>query len=411
MTILRFCVTSGWLLVAANALVPFAPIVSFTRRTTTPHRSVIRWAAPPTDTDSGNKNSDSLSPSSLLSKLPSLESLPNPFSNLDPNPPLTLPQSLTGEWEATPQGLIQRAKLVLSTDFAIRDPTLLEESFLWIGPTVDKPLNKIDYLAAGRFFDLRQAFPDLDFRPHDFRIDEQDPNTVRITVRTVGTLRGELRLRNAILPPNGQRMKCPPESITMTFNPATGKLVKLCSGFCMDRLVGNTAGTCGVMAAATIAGSPPSDLELYPPLTVLERFFGRPTPPLEEATTFLAPFPETVMIQLAKGIIAANMAANDPTLLTSSFTYMTPYQGPIAKRQYIESFAAQLFADVDPELSHFRVDPYDPYRVWVDVLPLAPGFIGPPQAMSFTFDDEGFCTRITSGAVMDPSLGKLCDAD
>ena len=36
----------------------------------------------------------------------------------------------------------------------------------------DRVLNKDDYLAAGKFFDLRAAFPDLDYRAHDFRIDE-----------------------------------------------------------------------------------------------------------------------------------------------------------------------------------------------------------------------------------------------
>jgi hypothetical protein len=58
------------------------------------------------------------------------------------------------------------------------------------------------------------------------------------------------------------------------------------------------------------------------------------------------------------------------------------------------------------------VDPYDPYRVWVDVRPKGTTLDGvyvdsPPQAFSFTFDDEGFCTRLTAGAVMDPSIGEF----
>ena len=56
------------------------------------------------------------------------------------------------------------------------------------------------------------------------------------------------------------------------------------------------------------------------------------------------------------------------------------------------------------------MDPYDPYRVWVDAKPSGMTnsgvFVdGPPQAFSFTFDDEGFCTRLTASAVMDPSIG------
>jgi hypothetical protein len=56
----------------------------------------------------------------------------------------------------------------------------------------------------------RAAFPDLDYRAHDFRIVESDPCTVRLTARAVGTMRGELRLRTETLPPNGKRMICPP---------------------------------------------------------------------------------------------------------------------------------------------------------------------------------------------------------
>lgn len=59
---------------------------------------------------------------------------------------------------------------------------------------------------------FRSTFPDLDYRAHDFRIDEEDPMTVRVTARTVGTMRGELRLRNEVLPPNGKQMRCPPGS-------------------------------------------------------------------------------------------------------------------------------------------------------------------------------------------------------
>jgi hypothetical protein len=180
----------------------------------------------------------------------------------------------------------------------------------------------------------------LDYRAHDFRIDENDPMTIRVTARAVGTMRGELRLRNEVLPPNGKQMQCPPEAISMTFDKRTGRLVKLCSGFTMDRLVGNTGGLCGVMGAATVAGKPPSDWEVYPATQVVKRFFGRPAQPVTEASSFLAPFPETVMVQLAKGIFSANMAEADPDLLSPSFQYYGPYDGPVDKSRYLEKFAA-----------------------------------------------------------------------
>ena len=200
-------------------------------------------------------------------------------------------------------------------------------------------------------------------------------------------------------------MRCPPEAVSMTFDRATGKVVKLCTGFAVDRLVGNTNGCTGVLAAAVIAGQPPSDWELYPPVAVIQRVFGRPVAQLKEAESFLAPFPETVMIQLVKGVLATDMGAKDPTLLADDFTYCTLYQGPIRKKAYLEKFAEQEFEGLDPSFSHFRIDPYDPVRVWVDVVLAAPGFEGVPQAMSFTFNEDGFCSRITSGAVMDPTIG------
>jgi hypothetical protein len=257
----------------------------------------------------------------------------------------------------------------------------------------------------------RTAFPDLDQRAHDFRVDEVDPLTVRLTARAVGNMRGSLRLRNEIVQPNGRQMVCPPEAISITFDDSTGKVIKLCSGFAMDRLVGNTGGLCGVMAAATVAGSPPSDWEVYPIPTVLGRFFGRPTSPIMEPKSYLAPFPESVMIQLSKGILASEMATLDPDVLSPSFTFCGPYVGPISKSDFLENYAADMFGGAEPDLSHFRVDPYDPYRVWVDVRSTGTfeededSFETPPQALSFTFDDNGFCTRITGDAVMDPTVG------
>jgi hypothetical protein len=346
--------------------------------------------------------SESESSPSFFDKFPEL---PGFFASL--KAPDVEDSFLTGSsFEPTPTGLIQQAGRVLAADLGLQDPSLLDDTnFQWIGPAVDTPLSKTEYLAAGKFFDLRLAFPDYDYRSHDFRIDESDSNTVRFTCRTTGTMRGELRLRKEILPPTGKTMRCPPEAVSITFDRATGKVVKLCTGFAVDRLVGNTNGCTGVLAAAVIAGQPPSDWELYPPVAVVQRVFGRPVAQLKEAESFLAPFPETVMIQLVKGVLATDMGAKDPTLLADDFTYCTPYQGPIRRKAYLEKFAGQEFEGLNPSFSHFRIDPYDPVRVWVDVVLKAPGFEGVPQAMSFTFNEDGFCSRITSGAVMDPTIG------
>lgn len=356
-----------------------------------------------------------------------LDQLPNPFggnrdTEMAPRPPST-PPPVSNE----PEALFSRARAILATDLGITDPSFLAEDFEWIGPDVvaTGALNKEEYIAAGKFFSLRDAFPDLDYRAHDFRLDPDDPLTVRFTARTVGTMRGELRLRSEILPPNGVRMVCPPEAVSMTFDGQSGKLVKLCSGFTMDRLVGNTGGLCGVMAAATVAGSPPSEWEIYPPAAVVSRFFGRSIKQIKEAEdVFNAPFPESVMIQLAKGVLASELGTKDPELLSEDFTFCGPIVGPLKKKAFLEAFSNFKIRDALPDLqenySNFRVDPYDPYRVWYDVKatgtrtgPLAgqegngAKYIGPPEVGSMTFDDNGICTRLTAGAVMDPTYGKF----
>ncbi len=328
-------------------------------------------------------------------------------SDLGPRPP-----PLGELFDPTSDALIAKARVIIATDLGIQDPAVLADDFLWIRPLAEKPLGKVDYLAAGIFFNLRSTFPDLDFRAHDFRIDVDDPLTVRCTSRPVGTMRGPLRLRNEVLEANGKILRGPPEAISMTFDERTGKLVKLCSEFVLDRQVGNTNGLSGVMAAATVAGVPPSDWEVYPAPAVIARFFGRPIEQLKEPSTFLAPFPETVMISLAKGILFANLGVEDASLLSKGFTFLTPTAGPIPKGRFLESYAAQQFGDFlsDFSFSNYRVDPYDPYRVWVDAKLSGSGLEGPPQAYSFTFDDDGFCTRITGGAVLDPSIGMFLTA-
>jgi hypothetical protein len=333
-----------------------------------------------------------------------MKNIPNPFSKLKNTDPEL--ESGSGILGSDPELMVAKAKAVLACDLGVKDPSLLSEDFIWIGPTLEKPLGKIDYLAAGRFFNLRAAFPDLDYRAHDFRVDENDPLTIRITSRPTGTMLGALRLRTKVVPPTGQPWRGPPEAISITFDAGNGKVVKLCSGFSMDRFVGNTNGLTGVNAAATVAGKPPSDFEVLPVTIAISNLFGRPPYAFEESTTLLAPFPETVMIQLVKGILAASLAADDPTLLAPEFVYYTPYVDPIKKKEFLQSYARQEFGGSEPELSHFRVDPFDPYRVWVDVKPVGVGFEGPPEAYSFTFDNDGFCTRMSAGAVMDPSIGE-----
>jgi len=126
--------------------------------------------------------------------------------------------------------------------------SLLSKKFVWISANnIDDGrsgiLTKDEYLAAGRYFNLRNSFPDLEYRAHDFRIvygesteststDDDTPDslstpierlndqggeiTVRFTTRVTGTFRGSpLRLRSMVLEPNGKVMQCPPTRYVM----------------------------------------------------------------------------------------------------------------------------------------------------------------------------------------------------
>jgi len=351
-----------------------------------------------------------------------------------------------------------------SSSFPFYGASLLADSCLWIsGNNLNDGrtgiLNKNEYLAAGRFFNLRGSFPDLEYRPTDFRVyydeaDEYDDSrdskqsdestknmkeiTIRFTTHTTGTFRGKpLRLRSKLIPPNGKVMKCPPTSVSITYSvdksdiDSYGKITKLVTDMVMDRQVGNTMGLSGIAAAAVIAGNPPGMLELYPPFVAVERFFARPMKPIldndEDGATNLPPFPSSVMIQLAKGVTASYFGIDDADLLANEFTYIDQLLGPLDKDKYLQFFSSKYYIrdgipNIDYQLQNYRVDAYNPYRVWVDTRPrgLRISEIGdfklpkdvsssmyraPPEAMSFTFDDDGFCTRITGGAALDPLLG------
>jgi len=145
-----------------------------------------------------------------------------------------------------------------------------------------------------------------------------------------------------------------------------------------------------VPAAAYVGGAPPNALTDgggVPPFAALTRLFGRPaatagggsgsggddSPSGGTSASALPPFPPSVMIQLAKGVTASNFGLDDANLLAEEFEYVEPSLGPLGKKEYAEVFGVggefsvrEGVADLDYGLENFRVDPYDPYRVWVD---------------------------------------------
>eukprot|EP00956_Cyclotella_meneghiniana_P028535 scaffold66649_cov36-Cyclotella_meneghiniana.AAC.4 len=269
---------------------------------------------------SSNPNSSSISPlSNIQEALSDIDKLKtalstSSFSSLDnnnkllqPTPPSPLPFDPTN-----PEALIAITKSFIATDFGIQSSqlpdystgpkktaqqenndsttssalpyyssSLLSQDFIWVSANNINDgragiLNKAEYLAAGQFFNLRQSFPDLEYRPHDFRVvlDEgllyntpktdstnnaaMQEITVRFTTLAVGTFRGKpLRLRSRVLQPNGKVMRCPPTSVSITYatrGENAGKIIKLVNDMVLDRQFGNTNGLSGIAGAVSLLG-------------------------------------------------------------------------------------------------------------------------------------------------------------
>jgi hypothetical protein len=103
-----------------------------------------------------NPNKIRFSSVSMMAGSP-FANFPNPFASKTTVPSQPPP---TGTWSSafdpSPEGLIARAKIVLASDLGVQDGSLLAENFFWIGPQLgSQVLGKFDYLAAGKYFDLR----------------------------------------------------------------------------------------------------------------------------------------------------------------------------------------------------------------------------------------------------------------
>ena len=137
------------------------------------------------------------------------------------------------------------------------------------------------------------------------------------------------------------------------------------------------------------------------------------------------PFPVSPedLIAKTKAILAANNGAEDPSLLASDFKFVAPVVGPLPKDDFLKAFASFQIEEAFPDAKFgyyaFRVDPFEPNRVWFDARfkgtntgtlagSLAPTGIAvdaPPQACSMRFNDKGEATQLTVGYVMDRQIG------
>lgn len=146
------------------------------------------------------------------------------------------------------------------------------------------------------------------------------------------------------------------------------------------------------------------------------------------------PIPPDDLIALAKYFLATESpdatVMGNGTMLADHFQFIGPVIGPLDKREFmvnVNSFDFYaVFPDATPQLHHFRVDPFEPSRVWyttrgtgsntgraepgsdIDLLcgaPTGKRFVNAPQACSVRFTEEGLVDQFTIGYVMDRCIG------
>jgi len=77
------------------------------------------------------------------------------------------------------------------------------------------------------------------------------------------------------------------------------------------------------------------------------------------------------LISRCKEVIDKNIGLDDANDLADDFTFQFPVIGPLTKDQYIKAVKGfelkTVFPNLNPGFCDFRVDPFEPNRVWFTV--------------------------------------------
>lgn len=140
---------------------------------------------------------------------------------------------------------------------------------------------------------------------------------------------------------------------------------------------------------------------------------------LQKSTFPIAP---EDLISLTKAYIASQSDDEPADWLADDFRFVAPVVGPFGKDEFKDSLKSfelkKGFPDIASNFHHFRVDPFEPNRVWFSIK-----FVGtntgpimgrpatgktvesPVQAHSVTFNEQGEITKLTIGYVLDKETG------
>lgn len=137
-------------------------------------------------------------------------------------------------------------------------------------------------------------------------------------------------------------------------------------------------------------------------------------------------FTEDELIEKAKKVLfESETGLNDDSVLSDDFRFEFPVVS-LDKKSYLKAVRGFQLKTAIPNLStnayHWRVDPYEPNRVWFTTRTSgthlgdlkfagktypATGrdILGAPECLSYTFNEEGKVTSFTGGYVMDRRVG------
>lgn len=131
------------------------------------------------------------------------------------------------------------------------------------------------------------------------------------------------------------------------------------------------------------------------------------------------------LIMKAKIYLAYDSGVKKPELLSDKFEFVGPVVGPLSKDNFLKALGGfgffDAFPDANAEWHHFRVDPFEPSRVWMTsrgkgtntgeadsplfAKPTNKAYVNPPQSCSVRFDADGKVNQYTIGYVMDRRIG------
>jgi len=128
------------------------------------------------------------------------------------------------------------------------------------------------------------------------------------------------------------------------------------------------------------------------------------------ASTF--PIAPPALISRAKEVLEAGVGTKDGgACLAESFQFCAAVVGPLGKDEYLRALGTfqleDAFPDLFPNYHGFRVDPFQPSRVWFHTLqtathtaplmgkpPTGKVLVLPPQCFHLDFDEAGLVTEV-----------------